>query len=709
MHCVVVGVMSRPHSRSPIHPFRSSSLYRRSPDRCYSSSLSQDTAGFDPRSPVDCRSPAEPGQLGMGRPSQRLRLSEEYVHDSRRRARSPNHWREPRSGCGGWESLPVEVGDPQRNFYPIPQLEYAERRRLSPKKRFHNPKDSSSWRPGPHDDLQRFKDGRTPLSPLRFSHGEFPASRYESATHKMVPSPEWNRAQRSVGSEPIPDQACQKSPRHCSRPKQGCSEWLEAHDIPGRDITDMEAFRFSMEFCGRSSYLERCMEPRFKRSSEWRTNALWGHRKSAERAPLIVEHDHGIANRGISREPNGEWRASNCDRDRDCDRNRAYTREGPLDRYQWAGSQPCQDMPNLGRNAVCTGRSLGKRSPNLCKGRLGVAPPTSSRLHYLPEFREQQEFDSNGDVDLRQTEPVEPMERGVPHRPPVGLGDQQDRKVKQKRTFRQSGPRSPGAEAAPKGTPQETLTIKVDMQWPAAQNRPSCFSSDRQLSLDLINVGRQRLDFLPMLEHSGSSQETMLHSGTFAQEIISLVHQVKENYFKGESLTLNERFSSVNSNQSEEDGAQPSSPWAHRRIDLSQSELKTQPTLKKQRRHQLADNPGDLRHDLERRRQERLEGVKITIPGGIFSHPSLLAESVVSDDEDGDELASSGHNWPEEVVERAAGHWNRETGSLVQKRPCFVQEGIGPPRKSSRPQNRRGQRRQQNWSSTSGQESGLLG
>lgn len=56
---------------------------------------------------------------------------------------------------------------------------------------------------------------------------------------------------------------------------------------------------------------------------------------------------------------------------------------------------------------------------------------------------------------------------------------------------------------------------------------PLCYSTDRQLSLDLVNVGRQRLDFLPMLEHSGTFRETATHTGTFAQEIITLVHHVK--------------------------------------------------------------------------------------------------------------------------------------------------------------------------------------
>lgn len=54
-----------------------------------------------------------------------------------------------------------------------------------------------------------------------------------------------------------------------------------------------------------------------------------------------------------------------------------------------------------------------------------------------------------------------------------------------------------------------------------------CYSSERQLSLDLVNVGRQRLDFLPMMENSGSARESSARTGTFAQEIIALVHQVR--------------------------------------------------------------------------------------------------------------------------------------------------------------------------------------
>lgn len=68
---------------------------------------------------------------------------------------------------------------------------------------------------------------------------------------------------------------------------------------------------------------------------------------------------------------------------------------------------------------------------------------------------------------------------------------------------------------------------------PALPRSSLCTSSDRQLSLDLVNVGRQRLDFLPMLEHSGTYRESTSSTGTFAQEIITLVHQVKGQHVVG--------------------------------------------------------------------------------------------------------------------------------------------------------------------------------
>uniref|UniRef100_A0A672H5X3 Uncharacterized protein n=1 Tax=Salarias fasciatus TaxID=181472 RepID=A0A672H5X3_SALFA len=137
----------------------------------------------------------------------------------------------------------------------------------------------------------------------------------------------------------------------------------------------------------------------------------------------------------------------------------------------------------------------------------------------------------------------------------------------------------------------------------------SSYSADRQLSLDLVHVGRQRLDFLPMLEHSGTFRESNMHSGTFAQEIISLVHQVKDQYFRGGGLTLNQRFSAPPNSSCSEDEAQE--------LTLDRRFMTSSQTgrLCLQGLSQPVRGPGDLRHDLERRRQEKLEEVKVTIPG----------------------------------------------------------------------------------------------
>uniref|UniRef100_A0A3P9D0C5 BCLAF1 and THRAP3 family member 3 n=1 Tax=Maylandia zebra TaxID=106582 RepID=A0A3P9D0C5_9CICH len=164
---------------------------------------------------------------------------------------------------------------------------------------------------------------------------------------------------------------------------------------------------------------------------------------------------------------------------------------------------------------------------------------------------------------------------------------------------------------------------------------PLCYSSDRQLSLDLVNVGRQRLDFLPMLEHSGTYQETAMHTGTFAQEIITLVHLVKEQYFRGDGITLNQRFSAPQEGSfSEEEMEELTSDEgfeSNQGFSLDMNSLLSddkplffsRPTQGV--RLQPVRGPGDLRHDLERRRQEKLEGVKVTIAGSTMSQRPLGA------------------------------------------------------------------------------------
>ncbi|XP_028288152.1 BCLAF1 and THRAP3 family member 3 [Parambassis ranga] len=223
---------------------------------------------------------------------------------------------------------------------------------------------------------------------------------------------------------------------------------------------------------------------------------------------------------------------------------------------------------------------------------------------------------------------------------------------------------------------EETLTIKVDMSQPVNQNSPLCYSSDRQLSLDLVNVGRQRLDFLPMLEHSGMYRETAMHTGTFAQEIITLVHLVKEQYFRDDGVTLNERFSaSHKSSFSEEEVEELTLDQrfsSNRGFNLDMKSLHDDVPLfsrlgPMQGLGQPVRGPGDLRHDLERRRQEKLEGVRVTIQGNsVPQHPlgagrepdmeySIQTETSQLDD-------NGFSNWPEEEIGRREGRMGPRRG-----------------------------------------------
>ncbi|XP_064875403.1 thyroid hormone receptor-associated protein 3-like isoform X2 [Oncorhynchus nerka] len=237
---------------------------------------------------------------------------------------------------------------------------------------------------------------------------------------------------------------------------------------------------------------------------------------------------------------------------------------------------------------------------------------------------------------------------------------------------------------------KETLTIKVDMNRPVGQNSQLCYSSHRQLSLDLVNVGRQRLDFLPMLEHSGTYRESAMHSGTFAQEIITLVHQVKEHYFRGDGVTLNERFSGPqDGGLPEEEEQEEEGPTLNRLFNMSMSEPDMEPVFSKvgrmQRQQQAVRDPGDLRHDLERRRQERLEGVKVTIPGGRLSQHPLAAGSDhqggYGREEDEEQEGFSGWSGPP----RRGRRWPGDMGG--QRRGGMIRQDMGDQQRNNWPPN----------------------
>ncbi|KAM9416866.1 uncharacterized protein ACWYII_023262 isoform 1-T2 [Salvelinus alpinus] len=361
------------------------------------------------------------------------------------------------------------------------------------------------------------------------------------------------------------------------------------------------------------------------------------------------------------------------------------------------------------------GPSMNQPRP-LLQGMQGNQPRDANPQHSPPEHQEYQPRGGVWDMEPREEAPgwaevsdMEPRwekDRGPGPRGgrPPAQGRMDPRKP-QHRDLNPNWNQQQNDMAMPRmgAGEKETLTIKVDMNRPVGQNSQLCYSSDRQLSLDLVNVGRQRLDFLPMLEHSGTYLESAMHSGTFAQEIITLVHQVKEHYFRGDGVMLNERFSGPqDGGLPEEEEQEEEGPTLNRLFNMSMSEPDMEPVFSKvgrmQRQQQAVRDPGDLRHDLERRRQERLEGVKVTIPGGRLSQHPLAAGSDhqggYGREEDEEQEGFPGSSGPP----RRGRRWPGDMGG--QRRGGMIRQDMGDQQRNNWPPNspcnRPGPTRQQN-------------
>ncbi|XP_015261090.1 PREDICTED: uncharacterized protein CXorf23 homolog isoform X1 [Gekko japonicus] len=161
-------------------------------------------------------------------------------------------------------------------------------------------------------------------------------------------------------------------------------------------------------------------------------------------------------------------------------------------------------------------------------------------------------------------------------------------------------------------TKKERLTVKVDMKKINKYRAASSHTMERQMSCDLVAVGRKTENFHPVFEHIKSVTQKVEHnpSNEFAQEIITIIHHVKANYFKSSDLTLHERFSKIQDKPGTKEVKRHSDPEIHRRIDMSLAELQKKrsvPCESGQSIVRVLEDPNDLRHDIERRRKERLQ------------------------------------------------------------------------------------------------------
>ncbi|XP_052582858.1 BCLAF1 and THRAP3 family member 3 isoform X1 [Peromyscus californicus insignis] len=159
---------------------------------------------------------------------------------------------------------------------------------------------------------------------------------------------------------------------------------------------------------------------------------------------------------------------------------------------------------------------------------------------------------------------------------------------------------------------KKSLTVQVDMNKMDTFRSTSGYSADRQLSHDLVAVGRKNDSFHPVFQHLDSPQNPENKpTEEFAQEIIALIHEVKASCFAASHVTLNERFSRIHNRHGADVNQMKlnSDPEFHRRIDMSLADLQNKQTMVYEPDKTLVKviDPNDLRHDIERRRKERLQ------------------------------------------------------------------------------------------------------
>ncbi|KAM5182345.1 BCLAF1 and THRAP3 family member 3 isoform 2-T2 [Mantella aurantiaca] len=141
-------------------------------------------------------------------------------------------------------------------------------------------------------------------------------------------------------------------------------------------------------------------------------------------------------------------------------------------------------------------------------------------------------------------------------------------------------------------------------------------SKDRQLSHDLVAVAGKET-FHPVFDHLESSLlgDTKAPNSEFTQKIITIIHEVKANHFRSAGMSLHERFTKMQSESNKQElnlnnPTPQTNPEIHRRIDISLEELQSKTFHKTVEvspgSHRVIEDPNDLRHDIERRRKQRL-------------------------------------------------------------------------------------------------------
>ncbi|XP_021408815.1 bcl-2-associated transcription factor 1 isoform X5 [Lonchura striata] len=257
-------------------------------------------------------------------------------------------------------------------------------------------------------------------------------------------------------------------------------------------------------------------------------------------------------------------------------------------------------------------------SGSLGNGSSRYSPSQNSPLHHIPSRR------SPAKTVPSQSAPRE--EARVRSFYPEG-GEQETAKGGK---FMKSPPLHKNLDAREKSTFREESPLRIkmiasDSHRPEVKlkmapvplddsNRPASLTKDRLLASTLVHSVKKEQEFRSIFDHIKLPQASKTTSESFIQHIVSLVHHVKEQYFKSAGMTLNERFTAYQK-ATEEHCTRQKSPEIHRRIDISPSTLRKHTRLTGEERvfkeesqkgdKKLRCDSADLRHDIDRRRKER--------------------------------------------------------------------------------------------------------
>ncbi|XP_048654750.1 bcl-2-associated transcription factor 1 isoform X8 [Marmota marmota marmota] len=258
-------------------------------------------------------------------------------------------------------------------------------------------------------------------------------------------------------------------------------------------------------------------------------------------------------------------------------------------------------------------------SGSVGNGSSRYSPSQNSPIHHIPSRR------SPAKTVTPQNAPRDEA-RGRSSFYPDG-GDQETAKTGK---FLKSPPLHKNLDAREKSTFREESPLRIkmiasDSHRPEVKlkmapvplddsNRPASLTKDRLLASTLVHSVKKEQEFRSIFDHIKLPQASKSTSESFIQHIVSLVHHVKEQYFKSAAVTLNERFTSYQK-ATEEHSTRQKSPEIHRRIDISPSALRKHTRLAGEERvfkeenqkgdKKLRCDSADLRHDIDRRRKER--------------------------------------------------------------------------------------------------------